>query len=79
MGAADRHGHPADADGERIPAERTLMERFDADAFVKAKVAQAKRRGVIKPGPIDRLDTRTNPDAQDFKGESLAHVASDYQ
>lgn len=56
MDSADRDGHPADADRERITTERPQMERFDTYAGVETEVAQTACLGIIKGSPVDRRD-----------------------
>ena len=41
MLAANRDGHPPDANRERIAPERAEVKRLDRNPFVKAEVAQA--------------------------------------
>ena len=49
--AADGDRHPADADRERIAAERAAVQRLDLDALVKAEMAQAVGLGSRQARP----------------------------
>ena len=66
--AADGDGHPADADRERIAAERAEMKRLDRDTLVETEVAQAAGFAFLERGPIDRRDVRAGADRQIVQG-----------
>ena len=53
MTAADGDGHPADADCERIAAERAEVERLDVNAFVETEMAKARRLALLQRIPVD--------------------------
>ena len=54
--AADRDGHAADADRERIAAERAEVKRLDDDALVEAEMPQARGFALLERVPVDRCD-----------------------
>ena len=62
--AADRDGHAADADGDRIAAERPEVQRLDGDALVEAEMPQAAGFALVERGPVDRRDARARPDCE---------------
>jgi hypothetical protein len=82
--AADRYGHPANANGEWVTAERAQMKRFDNDAFIKAEMTQALGLTILERGPVDRLNggARTHLELVErdrLRFEVRRHVAIDYQ
>src|SRR6476620_12535558 len=62
MLAPDRDRHPADADRERVAAERPEVQEFDHHAFVEAELAQAVGLAFAESGPVNRRDARLRPD-----------------
>ena len=78
MGAADRDGHPADPDRERIAAERAEVERLDRDAFVEAEVAQAAGLACrSSERPVDRRDARAACRSRSSSREGRRRVICD--
>ena len=79
MAAADRDGHPPDADRERIAPERAEVERLDRDAGVEAEVTQAARFAGLERVPVDRRDLRARADLEVVEGQIGLSFATDYQ
>ena len=73
MGAADRDGHPPDANGERVAAERPEVERLDRNPLVKAELAQTPRFAFAKRSPIDRRDVRAGAELEIVEGGRRRH------
>ena len=58
MPAADGDGHAADADRDRIAAERTEVQRLDGDALIEAEMPQAAGLALVERRPSRSTATR---------------------
>ena len=56
--APDRDGHPADADRDRIAAERPEVQRLDGNALIEAEMPQPAGFALVERVPVDRRDAR---------------------
>lgn len=76
MRAADRDCHPTDAHGKRIARHETgPVQRFDSNAFVKAKLAQTPSVALGQGRPIDRADRRFSGKGKVCKGHLRAIIS----
>ena len=56
--AADRDGHPADADRDRVAAERPQVQRLDRDAFIEAEIPAGAALRQLRARPNRSTATR---------------------
>ena len=68
---ADRDGHAPDADGDRIAAQRTAVQRFNRNALVKPEMLESRRFCLLKTIPINGSDHRPRPKGELVETQAL--------
>ena len=69
MGAANRHGHPAHPDRQRITAEGPGMKRLDHHFGIEAELTKAGGLLRTEQSPVDHGDSAAAPEGELIESE----------